>query len=174
MMNNDSSSILHMRLSGSQSDVRLVAPQPSIDLIVEAQVDSSSSNSEPMELSLESIHHPSCGSMLPVSMESNTESINPSLFHVPTEVTPERAAALFLLTLQEKYRVSQAAINFAVGSVTSIIEGVCNSIKQNYTELENDIPLKYDDPFASLQTDHQQTNYYQREFRLVVRIANEL
>ena len=167
MMNNDSSSILH-RLSGSQSDVRSVAPQPSIDLIVEAQVDSSSSNSEPIELSLESIHHPSCESMLPVSMESNTESINPSLFHVPTEVTPERAAALFLLTLQEKYRVSQAAINFAVGSVTSIIEGVCNSIKQNY------IPLKYDDPFASLQTDHQQTNYYQREFRLVVRIANEL
>ena len=90
----------------------------------------------------------SAHTVLPVSGESTTLQA----------VNPDKVAALFLLTLQEKYKVSQAAINFTVGSIHSILEGVSKPHS-----------LNFNDPFASLKTEHQQMKFYRREFGLVVR-----
>ena len=93
-----------------------------------------------------------------------------------TEADPQRVAALFLLTLQEKYRLSQAAINFAVGSINSIVNGVCHSIQGSVSHAlqGNASPntvlqcIEHDDPFAMLKTEYQQSKFYKNEFGLVV------
>lgn len=80
---------------------------------------------------------------------------------IPRETSANHSAALFLLTLQEKYRLSQKAIDFAIGSVGTIIDNVFNSIKLSTTET-------FEDPFSSLKTGYQQTKFYCEEFGLVV------
>lgn len=40
----------------------------------------------------------------------------------------EETAALFLLTLKEKYKLTQKALDFALGSVNEINAGVCDSL----------------------------------------------
>lgn len=104
---------------------------------------SSDSDSEPIELVPESVQ--------PLLQIPNLHS--PSSLSNPMGGNPERVAAMFLLTLQEKYKVSQAAINFCVGSINSIVEAVSSDSL---------------DLFANLKTDYLQTKYYQREFGLVV------
>ena len=78
-------------------------------------------------------------------------------------------AALFLLTLQEKYRLSQKAVNFAVGSISTIVDSVCDSIKESVkNSLDLNSCFDFEDPFSSLQTEYQQTKFYREEFGLVV------
>lgn len=84
----------------------------------------------------------------------------------PADIAPsynppsaKHTAALFLLTLHEKYKLPQCAVNFAVGSVNSIVESVCISSTNSFA---------YEDPFAGLQTEHQQSRYFREEFGLVV------
>lgn len=86
--------------------------------------------------------------------------------------SPKHTAALFILTLQEKYKLSQKAINFAVGSINTIVESVHDSIQVSVQNSEGTdiIPsFDYDDPFSDLQTEHQQSKFYREEFGLVVR-----
>ena len=90
----------------------------------------------------------------------------------------QRTAALFLLTFQEKHRLNQTAINFAVGSINTIVDSVCMSVERSVLELAMECPaivrtrlaecFEHEDPFASLQTEYQQTKFYQEEFGLVV------
>ena len=81
-------------------------------------------------------------------------------------------AALFLLTLQEKYRLSQKAINFAVGSISTIVDSVCGSIKESVQKSFDVMDIyscfDWEDPFSSLQTEYQQFKFYREEFGLVV------
>ena len=63
---------------------------------------------------------------LPPSTDTSSED------YFPMEESPRsstHAAALFILTLQEKYKLSEKAVNFTVGSVNTIVENVCDSIK---------------------------------------------
>lgn len=46
-----------------------------------------------------------------------------------TASTPQHTAALFLLTFKVKYRLSQNAIDYAVGSINMIVDSVCSSIQ---------------------------------------------
>ena len=87
----------------------------------------------------------------------------------------QRKAATFLLTFQEKYRVSQTALNFAVGSISGIVESVSNGLQMC---LEECLPCakdtikaccsKREDPFANLQTKYKQSKFYQKHFGLIV------
>ena len=43
----------------------------------------------------------------------------------------QRTAALFLLTFQERYKLSQRAINFAVGTINTIVDGACESVRDS-------------------------------------------
>ena len=89
----------------------------------------------------------------------------------------QRTAALFLLTFQEQYKLSQTAINFAVGSINSIVNDVCESVHESVTSSLNsgcssmDIAACFEDhkdPFSSLQTEYKQSKFYREEFGLVV------
>ena len=92
---------------------------------------------------------------------------------------PTSSAALFLLTFQEKYKLSDNAIKFAVGAVQSIVEGVCTCAKVAVEQslLSHPSPSVLDihtcfenleDPFSLLQTKHQQTKFYREVFGLIV------
>lgn len=43
----------------------------------------------------------------------------------------EQVAALFLLTLKEKYRLTQASLDFALGSSTNIVNMTVRNIKES-------------------------------------------
>lgn len=98
--------------------------------------------------------------------------------HVPRPcVSAKRSAALLLLTFQERYRLSQTAVNFMVGSVSTIVDNVCDSLQEAVqSSLQKghctvDVAACFDvreDPFAQLQTEYKQTKFYQKEFGLVV------
>ena len=89
--------------------------------------------------------------------------------------SPERTAAMFLLTFKEKYKLPQASINFAVSAINQIVVSVCESVKmsvkssaQELTNEEIASRIQCQDPFASLQTEYQQTKFYRDVFGLVV------
>ncbi len=89
----------------------------------------------------------------------------------------QRTAALFLLTFQEKYKLSQRAINFATGTINTIVDGVCESLRDSLQESGSsptDIAACIDqreDPFAHLQTEYMQSKVYRDEFGLVVSVC---
>lgn len=90
----------------------------------------------------------------------------------PASSIAQRTAAMFLLTFQERYQVPQIAINFAVGSISTIVDGVCESIKCSLEAGSCSIDMsafdEREDPFASLGTEYMQSKFYRDVFGLVV------
>lgn len=92
----------------------------------------------------------------------------------------QRAAALFLLTFQEKYKLSQSAINFAVGSINTIVDSVCESTQSSLQEAlaTGDVDAmklyldELESPFAQLQTEYKQSKFYREHFGLVVSLTD--
>lgn len=92
----------------------------------------------------------------------------------------QEAAALFLLTFQEKYDLSQRAIDFAVGSIHTILDGVRETSSFSIRSLMENISSPptldeivaciedHEDVFAPLQTKYLQNKYYIDKFGLVV------
>ena len=100
-----------------------------------------------------------------------------------TENYLQRSAALFLLTLKERYQLTQTAINFLIRQVQNMIHYSLLNIK-NSAELmglitENitqSVLLDYFecvDPFKSLHSEYLQTKFYKDHFGLVVSSYNE-
>ena len=88
----------------------------------------------------------------------------------------ELAAARFLLTLKEKYRLTQASLNFALESVDDIIKITSQRIQHSvYKELDDSgLSLTFScfqmcNPFSNLRTEYQQTKFYKDNFGLIVR-----
>lgn len=105
----------------------------------------------------------------------------PFLPHIqePTGPSPvSQSAAQFLLTIKEKYRLTQAAVDYAVGSVNQMVSHVCEELHVSVvrTLQNNNIPIPEElndtftliDPFQGLATEYQQSKYYQEHFGLVV------
>ena len=87
------------------------------------------------------------------------------------QLAVQRTAALFLLTLQERYHVSEAAVNFAVGSIQSIVQGVFEATKTSAEQTSPciaEMQVDHSDPFVSLKTKYQQSKFYRDVFGLVV------
>ena len=85
----------------------------------------------------------------------------------------QEAAALFLLTFKEQYKLPQRAIDFAVGSIQSILSDVCATLQESMqVSLRSpDCNLdfqEHEDPFYCLQTEYMQTKFYRDVFGLVV------
>ena len=92
----------------------------------------------------------------------------------------QQAAALFLLTFQEKYELSQKAIDFAVGSIHTILDSVRESAALSIQDLTETLstPPAFDEiiaciedhehVFGQLQTKHSQNKFYIDKFGLVV------
>lgn len=94
----------------------------------------------------------------------------------------QRSAALFLLTLKERYQLTQSALDFTVTQVKEMLfydhqdkVAAINTALHNRqsgecppTQAELSDCLEYKNPFATLQTEHLQTKYYREHFGLVV------
>ena len=93
----------------------------------------------------------------------------------------ERSAALLLLTVKERFKLTQSAIDFITQQVHNIISyGVddiqkvveewleSQGISANFTELAARLePLR--NPFAAIETEYMQSKFYRDHFNLVVR-----
>ena len=103
----------------------------------------------------------------------------------PTVNNLERSAALFLLTLKEKYQLTQSAIDFAVSQVK---EMMFYDMEDKRAELEKALGqidvessvkvglsdcLQYRNPFSGLETEYMQAKYYREHFGLVVKETYE-
>ncbi len=127
---------------------------------------------------------PTSSSMHLLNPEPDLPTVNEDLPKLPEPVvldteptscpSAQRTTALFLLTFQERYKLSQRAINFAVGTINTIVDGVCGSLQDSLQEggsLTTGLAACFDqreDPFAHLQTEYMQTKFYRDEFGLVV------
>ena len=93
----------------------------------------------------------------------------------------QRMAALFLLSLKEKYHLTQSSVNFAVGQVTGMMEFIAADIRVAVEEklrtALNDtgvnLPCLDDcfnniNPFDGIMSEHMQTKFYKENFYLVV------
>ena len=95
-----------------------------------------------------------------------------------------RSAALFLITLKEKYALTQSAIDFAVGQVNEIVTYVAEDLKASVESALREVSLEtgaevpdlvgcYEEcrPFLHLETEYMQTKFYRENFSLVVSCA---
>lgn len=130
----------------------------------------------PQNQSLTIVPPTSVQTLTPLDVSDDITSLDrasPST-QVQKSPSPNHRAALFLLTFKERYRLSQKAIDYAVGSINAIVDSVCASVRDS---LHHSLPttsaelvrcFDYDDPFHALQTEYQQTKFYRLEFGLVV------
>ena len=90
-------------------------------------------------------------------------------------------AALFLLCLKEKHRLTQSSVNFAVTQVTDMFEFIATDIrasvegklKESLNEAGVSLPdlaecFNNVNPFDGLMSEHMQTKFYRENFYLVV------
>jgi hypothetical protein len=96
----------------------------------------------------------------------------------------KRMAALFLLTMKEKHRLTQSSINFAVTQVTDMFKFIAADIKSSVEgklkESLNEAGVSLPDlaecfnvnPFDGLMSEHMQTKFYRENFYLVVSQMN--
>jgi len=94
----------------------------------------------------------------------------------------ERSVALFLLTLKEKYQLTQAALDFTISQVKEMMyldsterEVDFQAILENAgIEVDLSLVLPYKNPFSKLETEYLQTKYFKDHFGLVVSIFSVL
>ena len=103
---------------------------------------------------------------------------------MPKKNKLDSSAALFLLSLKEKYQIIQTALDFAVGQVQQMVafaaEDIQNAVESrlhSYSEYSSDIPdlsecFKIQDPFRNLQNEYMQTKYYRENFDLIVSLIS--
>ena len=104
---------------------------------------------------------------------------------IRSDYKASRSAALFLLSMKEKYRLTQTCIDFAVSQVQEMITIVAEdlkhsielSIQEQLSEKEVALPdlahcFKDINPFQSLETEYLQNKFYKDHFGLVVSLVN--
>lgn len=95
-----------------------------------------------------------------------------------TLLSIQKTSAMFLLSCQERYKLPQTAINFAVGSINSIVNNICDYAQASVQDVpDSNVSACLQlcrDPFSSLQTEYMQTKFYRTHFGLVVRDFTQL
>ena len=96
----------------------------------------------------------------------------------------QRSMALFILTLKERYKVTQAAIDFTVTQMKENIDFVIDDLHQAVHEKIREVPgLTEDDavritsifnnfssPFTNLETQYFRSKFYEENFGLIVSV----
>ncbi len=90
-----------------------------------------------------------------------------------TSANRQKSVALLLLTLKEKYKVTQTAIDFTVGQLKEIIEYMFDDVKmavEKTLEVDRTVIEECFDanPFQGLDTEYLQAKFYRKHFSLVV------
>ena len=100
------------------------------------------------------------------------------LLHLTAQQSLKRSTALFLLTLKERYQLTQAALDFTVPQVKEMmfydhqdkVAAINTALSSQPTTSTQELSdcLEYTNPFAGLETEYLQTKYYREHFGLVV------
>ena len=101
--------------------------------------------------------------------------------HFTAQQSLKRSAALFLLTLKERYQLTQSALYFTVSQVKEMmfyhhhdkVAAINTTLGTQHaastlTQDELGGCLEHKNPFAALETEHLQTKYYKEHCGLVV------
>lgn len=86
-------------------------------------------------------------------------------------LTAQRSAALLLLNLKERHRLTQSAINFSVGQVKQMVAHILEDVKISVKNKVGDVDIEdcfNADPFWGLETEALQSKFYREHFDLVV------
>ena len=114
-----------------------------------------------------------CATVTPSSPAPAEQTISTST--PSTSSIAQQTAAMFLLTFQERFRVSQTAINFAVGSINTIVNGVCEAVQHSLEAANSSIDTsafdEREDPFSLLKTEYKQCKFYREVFGLLVIVS---
>ena len=99
----------------------------------------------------------------------------------PPSTQMQRSMALFILTLKEKYKVTQAAIDFTVTQMKDNIDFVIDDLYQAVNKEIKEVPgLSEDDAvritsvfsnFTNLETQYFQSKFYEENFGLIVSVS---
>lgn len=119
-----------------------------------------------VDLSMADDHEDSLSLLVESMDDDNISGVDAT--QIPASVEDvEAVVGRFLLVLKEKYRVTQASLDFAVESVSEILQYVTNNIKQAvFNKLSKDETIHsdvlrecfaQDNPFTNLKTEYQQT-----------------
>ena len=121
------------------------------------------------------------GSPGPDTSDPTEDQMCPLAPNLTAQQSLQRSAALFLLTLKERYQLTQSALDFTVSQVKEMLfydhqekVAAINTALRNQageptrTQAELSDCLEYKNPFATLQTEHLQNKYYRENFGLVV------
>lgn len=100
---------------------------------------------------------------------------NVTVAHVPEQpvsniqsANVKIAVAKFILTLKEKFKLTQASLNYTVKAVEEILLLSNKSLEQSIAD-NLDSPLcLHSSPFDDLRNEHQQTNFIRKNFGLIV------
>jgi len=76
--------------------------------------------------------------------------------------TVKTAAAKFILTLKEKYRLTQASLDYTINAVDKLLSMSSEVAEQSFDQRQ------YLSPFDDLKTEYQQTKYFKENFGVVV------
>ena len=95
--------------------------------------------------------------------------------HSDVEIT----AAHFILNLKEKFKLTQASLNFAIKSVEELVMVSANNVKQSVknevgnTAISNipDHCFVPESPFLNFKSEYQQTKFFKAHFNLIVSLA---
>ena len=101
-------------------------------------------------------------------------------FGTPEADQLQKAAALVLLCLKERYQIIQTAVDFAVGQVQLMlsygVEDIRNTVEMRLKSHSLEASTVSDivesiniiDPFMCLRSEYMQTKYYKENFDLIV------
>ena len=131
----------------------------------------------------------SCDSSISTDVNGDQENIQPDFPEQMVDSTPgsnqvaglgpcNKAAGLFLLTLKEKHRLTQAAVDFTLSQVKQLTKYVVEDVQSSVLgELQGcaNIPdlsscFAEVNPFEGLETEHFQSKFYREHFSLIVSI----
>ena len=106
----------------------------------------------------------------------------------PNEYEPEcigpdnvkMAAAKFLLTLKERFKLIQASLDYTIKAVEEIMLLSANVHRQSFVENRELASIPFDqhsslaNPFVGLKTEYQQTKCFKENFGLIVSYNTKL
>ena len=84
----------------------------------------------------------------------------------------QRSMAMLLLTLKERHRLTQSALDFCVGQIKEVVGNILDQVKRSVKDCvgeDADIDECFNiHPFGGLETEYLQTKFYRNYFNYVV------
>ena len=93
--------------------------------------------------------------------------------HAPTHMMAKKSTALLLLSLKERHRLTQVALNFSIFQIKQVLKYILDDVKQSVCQKLNIDEVEVEscfevDPFEGLETEHLQAKFYSDHLNLVV------